>query len=233
MMRRAFSFSAGMMLCFPAGSLAAKKPSLDGEKVLADFARCAVREAPQQARRVIESMPESADEQTQIGLLFQKHSKCMSLGSSIQSAGLAASVNLGQTSLGAAAAQMASDRRQMIFSRRALRGAIATRLYLASDETSGIISQKFVLLDQADHLLPVGYVVVRCAVDREPLAGDRLVRAKRMSVAESDAGRTLAPALNACARGKGKVDISGTAIHGWAAEALYKRRHPVATAESN
>ncbi|QQV76167.1 hypothetical protein H5J25_11595 [Sphingomonas aliaeris] len=232
-MKRTFLFPAGMMLCFPTPSLAATKPSLDGEKVLADFARCAVREAPQQSRRVIESMPESADEQTQIDRLFQKHSKCMRLGTSIQSAGLAASVNLGQTSLGAAAAQMANDRRQMIFSRRALRGAIVTRLYLGSGETSGTASQNFASVDRADRLLPVGYVVVRCAVDREPLAADRLVRAKRMSVAESDAGRALAPALNACGRGKGRVDISGTAIHGWAAEALYKRRHPVATAESN
>lgn len=237
-MKRAFSLSAGMMLCLPSSSLAEKKPNLDGEKVLADFAQCAVHEAPRQSRRVMETLPDSEDEQAQIDLLFQKHSKCMSLGSSIQGAGLAASVSLGQTSLASAVDQMAKDRRQMVFSRRSLRGAIATRLYLGSTEMASFAvplpaSPLPVSAGDTDRALPVGYVVVRCAVERDPISAGRLVRSKRLSAAEADAGRTLAPTLSTCARGRGKVDISGTAIHGWAAEALYKQRRPVATAGSN
>lgn len=235
-MRRAVSWSAGMMLCLPSPSLAEKKPNLEGEKVLADFAQCAVREAPRQSQRLIDSLPDSEDEQAQIDLLFQKHSKCMSLGSSIQGVGLAASVSLGNTSAAAAAALMANERRQLIFSRRSLRGAIATRLYLGSEMASSAVplpaSSLPASAGETDRALPVGYVVVRCAAERDPVAAGRLVRSKRLSAAEADAGRDLAPTLNACARGRGKVDISGTAIHGWAAEALYKQRRTVAAAGS-
>ncbi|HEX7694310.1 MAG TPA: hypothetical protein VF409_07455 [Sphingomonas sp.] len=214
------------MLCVAAPALAQKKVDLSGERVLADFARCAERAAPRQTRMVMDTRPDSADEKSQIDLLLQKQSNCMQLGPSLLDQALAAQVSLGQLTPAQAMTQAMNSQTQMMFTRRALRGALAERLYLNSVKATAPILPLTAPVDGSDADLPVGYAVVRCAVARDPVSADRLVRSKRLSSDEASAGRALAPALNACARGKGRIDMSGTAIHGWAAEALYKQRRP-------
>lgn len=207
-------------LCLATPAPAQKKPDLAGEKVLADFAKCAVRAAPAQTRTVIDTLPDSADEKTQIDLLLQKQGGCLSLGPSLLDQQLQAQVNLGQLTPAQALTQAMSTGTQMVFTHRALRGALAERLYLDLKDAPPAPTPE----NASDATLPVGYSVVRCAVARDPVSADRLVRAKRLSPEEAAAGKALAPTLNGCARGKGRIDMSGTAIHGWAAEALYKQR---------
>ncbi len=214
----------GLMLCQAAPLLAQKKPSLEGERIVADFAQCVVRAAPRQARMVMDSVPDSEDERSQLDLLLKGHSKCLNFGPSIQDQQLAAEVRLERISLSQALSQLSGEQRQMAFSHRALRGAIAERLYLDLPKAKSPAPPPSGPVDDRDVRLPVGYVVVRCAAGEDPVSADRLVRSKRLSSDETDAGRVFAPALNSCVRGKGKVDISGTMIHGWVAEALYKQR---------
>lgn len=220
-MRIALALTAGAIACLAAPAMAQAKPNLGGEQVLADFAHCAARTAPRATRAVLDTAPDTADEQNQIDLLIQNNVKCLNLGSSVQAQGLAASVSLGQTTLTSAMDQLSNQRRQMSFSRRAVRGAIAAQLYLDAVKTPSLAPAASSSLDDRGTMMSVGYAVVRCAVSRDPVSADRLVRSKRLSSAEADAARALSPALNACARGKGKVDLSGTALRGWAAEALF------------
>ncbi|MEP9360690.1 hypothetical protein [Sphingomonas sp. KR3-1] len=216
--------SASLALCCATPALAQKKPNLDGEKILADFARCAMRAAPRETLMVLDTAPDGDGERSQIELLLRKQGKCVNFGASLEGRQLAAQVSLGQTSLTQAVSELSGTQRQMTFPYRAVRGAIAERAYL---DTAGrpLMRSTFTASDTE----PAGYAVVRCAVAQDPASADRLVRAKRLSSTEREAARALSPALNGCARGKGRVDISGTAIHGWAAEALYKQGRPDAT----
>jgi hypothetical protein len=173
------------------------KPDLEGEKILARFARCAVRGAPNDARALIDTAPGSPAELRLFEKFLGNRLGCMRLGPVV----------------GSLRFEVSHD---------AMRGAIATRLYLDMKEEPpagpGVDSSG------AEDAAPVGYAVVRCAVSEDPAAADRLVRAPRLSALEAEAARTLAPLLNRCGRGRGRIDLSGTAIHGWAAEALYKLR---------
>lgn len=214
----------GLMLCLAAPLWAGERSDLEGEKILADFAQCLVRAAPRDAQMLIDSTPDSEGEKSQFDILFRKHGGCLNFGPSIQDRQLAAEVSLGRTSLSQALSQSSRERRQMNFPGRALRGAIAQRLYLGMPASKFSASALPGRVDDHDALLPVGYRVVLCATAQDPVSADRLVRSKRLSQEEADASHVFAPALNNCARGKGRVDISGTAIHGWAAEALYKQR---------
>ena len=227
-MRFACTLSAGVLLCLTPALSAQKKVSLEGENALADFAQCAVRAAPRQTSAVISTVPGSTAESAQIEALLKGQSQCLALRPSLLDDELAAQVSLGQITPVQAASQAGNRLRRMKFSSQALRGAIATRLYLNSAKARSLVAVPG-LTDAGDALLPAGYRVVRCAATRDPVSADRLVRSKRLSTAEAEAGRAFAPALNGCARGMGKLDISGTAIHGWAAEALYKMGRPDAT----
>ncbi|THD35190.1 MAG: hypothetical protein E7773_12110 [Sphingomonas sp.] len=224
-MKYGIALFAVMAPILGAPAFAQQKASMDGEKVLAKFAQCAVRAAPREAAMVIDTAPDSAAEQAQLDLLFKKHGNCFQFGPTLAADELSAEVALGRLSVAQAAGQLAGQRQQVAFPRRALRGAIATRLYLdlakASPPASPVPAPA---LGNAG--LPPGYVVVRCAAALDPVIADRLVRSKRLSTTEAEAGRAFAPVLNGCARGMGRIDMTGTAIHGWAAEALYLQRRP-------
>lgn len=194
-MRVASTSLALLGLAVPA--TAAGRPDLRGEKIVADFARCAVRGAPDEARALLETTPGTAAEGRSLDAFTRKRLGCMNFGPA-----------LGPL--------------QLKLNARAIRGAVAKRLYLDLDASRAPAAYRAGLDDKAA-LEPVEYSVVRCAVSRYPEAADRLVRASRLSREEAAATRALAPALNVCARGRGRLDISGTAIHGWAAEALYKQ----------
>jgi hypothetical protein len=185
-----------MSLALAAPVAAADRRDLTGERILADFARCAVRGAPDDARALLGTVPGDAAERQLIGKFARKRLRCLNMG-----------------------------RRhgpvRFRFDGQAMRGAIAERLYLDLNRTFRPVAAAVTFDDVAG---PTGYAVVRCAVARSPDAADALVRAARLSPEETAAGAALAPALNACARGMGRLDISGTALHGWAAEALYKLR---------
>ena len=174
------------------------KPDLEGEKILARFARCAVRGAPKDARALIDTAPGSPAELRLIEKFLGKRLGCMELRPFLGSL-------------------------QFAVRHESMRGAIATRLYLDMKEEPASASPG-AGRPGADEGAPAGYAVVRCAVSEDPAAADRLVRASRLSAEEAEAVRTLAPLLNRCGRGRGRIDLSGTAIHGWAAEALYKLR---------
>ena len=230
-MKRLLLLSAGMMLCSATSVLAQKKSNLDGEKILADFARCTVRATPRETAKLLDTLPESESERLQVGWLLQKHGRCLKFGPSIQDRQLAAELSLGRTTLESAFRQSSGQLKHMRFPSRALRGAIAERLYLETRDAQPLaMSISDPIVDRGS-LLPVGYAVVRCAAEKDTVSADRLVRAPRLSLAEASAARDFGPALQMCARGKQHVDISGTAIHGWAAEALYKMRRPVAMKE--
>ncbi|MEA3008449.1 MAG: hypothetical protein QOJ91_141 [Sphingomonadales bacterium] len=182
-------------LALPATAVA--RPDLRGEKIVADFARCAVRGAPDEARALLEAAPGTATEGKALDAFTRKRLGCMNFGP-------------------------AMGPMQLKLNARAIRGAVAERLYLDLDGTHSPAAFRSGPDDEAASE-PVEYSVVRCAVSRNSEAADRLVRASRLSKEEAAATRALAPALTACARGRGRLDISGTAIHGWAAEALYKQ----------
>ena len=222
-MKSAYFPLAGLALC-QAAPLSAKKPDDAGEKILAGFAECASRAAPGKTQAVMDSVPDSDDERRQLDLLVKQQAKCVKFGPSLKQQQLASEVNLGVISLSQAVSQFQEPQRQIVFPIRALRGAIAQQLYLDLPKPEAALLPTSEKLGDQGAVIPVGYAVVRCAVARDPRSADRLVRSSRFSSGEAEAGRAFAPALNACARGKGKVDISGTAIHGWAAEALYKQR---------
>jgi hypothetical protein len=186
------------LLASGAASQPPAKPDLEGEKILARFARCAVRGAPDDARALIETAPGSAAELRLLERFIGNRAGCMKL----------------RPHVGSLQFQVRGG---------AMRGAIATQLYLdlkeervaagGGDSPTGV-----------DPAVPAAYAVVRCAVSEDPAAADRLVRASRLSAEEAQAASTLAPLLNRCGRGRGRIDLSGTALHGWAAEALYKLR---------
>ena len=184
------------LLVTSASAQETRKPNLEGEKILARFARCAVRGAPADARALLETTPHSTAESALIQRFMGKRLGCMKIG------------------------VMPGTR--FVARGETVRGAIAKQLYLdsAGDWTPGAPST--VTTDVTES--PDAYSVVRCATQMNPVAADRLVRAERLSVQEAAAARALASALNRCRGGRGKLDISGTAIHGWAAEALYKLR---------
>lgn len=179
------------------------KPDLEGEKILARFARCAVRGAPDDARALIDTAPGSTAELRLFEKFIGNRAGCMKLRPFVGSL-------------------------QFEVKREPMRGAIATQLYLDMKEEH-VAGGPGPARPGADAAAPVGYAVVRCAVSEDPAAADRLVRASRLSAQEAEAVRTLAPLLNRCGRGRGRIDLSGTAIHGWAAEALYKLRRSGAT----
>lgn len=226
---RQFSLLAfGLALSWPAIASAQKKPNLDGERIVAEFARCAVRTTPGEAALLLETVPGSESERQKVEDFLIHNFKCLNLGASPQAQQLSAEVSLGRISAVSALSQFSASPtgQQMRLSNRVVRGAVAERVYLDSAKhgptaTSGAVS------DVTGG--PVGYAVVQCAVARDPFSADRLVRAKRLSPAEQEAAKVLAPSLAACAQGKGRVDFSGTAIHGWAAEALYKQGRADAT----
>ena len=227
-MKRAFVLPVAAFLCLATTpALAQKKPNLDGENVLTKFAQCVVRAVPRQSGMLIDTAPGSEEERAQILLLLQKQRECFKMEPSIAGQALGAQVNLGLLR----PAQVVSEQRQMKFPSSAFRGAIAAQLYLGLVNMKSPISTLSAPSDNLDAGLPVGYAVVRCAVARDPISADRLVRSKRLSAVEADAGRAFAPALNGCAQGRGRVDISGTMIHGWAAEALYKQHRLDSTGE--
>jgi hypothetical protein len=194
-MRVASTSLAILTLAVP--GMAAERPDLRGEKIVADFARCAVRGAPDEARALLETAPGTAAEGKLLDAFTWKRLRCMNFGQAVGPL-------------------------QLKLNARAIRGAVAKRLYLDLGRTHSPIPLGASLDDDAA-VEPAEYAVVRCAVSRNFEVADRLVRSSRLSSEEAAATRALAPALNVCARGRGRLDISGSAIHGWAAEALYKQ----------
>jgi hypothetical protein len=192
---------AAISLAFVAAAApvaALERPDLRGEKIMADFARCAVRGAPDEARALLRTSPGTASEGRLLDAFTRKRLRCMNFGPIV-------------------------GPMQLKLNARAVRGAVAKRLYLDLKETPSAVAAGASLSDDTA-IGPPEYVVVRCAVSRNLEAADRLVRAARLSTEEAAAAQALAPALNDCARGRGQLDITGTAIHGWVAEALYKLR---------
>jgi hypothetical protein len=207
--------------------VAQTKPDLEGEQLVMRFARCIVREAPQEAVSLLETAPSSVTEGQQAKSMLMRHVDCLDLPPSLKNQGLAAAARLGEISLSAAFAAASIDRRVVTFSDRAFRGAIAERLYLSRAKPARLVGSNITEASGSDASMPVGYLVVRCAAGRDPADADRLVRSKRLSPEETNAAKALAPMLQECDRGRGRVDISGTAIHGWMAEALYHQQGAV------
>lgn len=169
-------------------------PDLRVERVVARFARCAARGDPVAARALLNTERGSAAERKLLFKFMGNRQGC------------------GKYAIWARSGWV-------VMRGERIRGAVARQLYL---DAPGIPAAR-------PDVAPVaaggdGFAVVRCAVSLNPAAADSLVRAERLSLQEAAATKALAPHLNQCRNGGGTLNISGTSIHLWAAEALYQLR---------
>ncbi len=189
----------GIAILTSAQGAGAKSVDLSGEKIVENFARCAVRGARDDARGLMNVVPFSATERHLMEKFLGKRMGCWTLKKRLFPTSMKVSGNV-------------------------LRGAIAKQLYL--DETAPMQAGEQLAKSELEGNDPrVEYRVVQCAVSVAPVPADRIVRAKRLSSEEALAANDLKPALNRCAKNTDKLELSGTAIHGLAAEALYKMRY--------
>lgn len=184
-MKLGFVTLAGLPLLALAQPAAAQDVSTSSYRNTLDFATCAVAANPADAKALLATAPDSAEEK---GLVKKLAS----------TAGCPDKVN-----------------------EKALRGAIAERVYVATyaaapDAPTGPATP----FAGSGNAALVNWDVTRCAVTRDPVGADMLVRSELGSGAQKEAVARLGPVLGGCLPAGAKLGFDRERMRGLIAEGL-------------
>lgn len=207
-MKKIISFG---MLCAVglscAGNVSAKDKDLGtpdkwSYEILHSFARCVVNRQPDKVIQILNAEPRSKASNDLAGTLTEAGS-CLRVATG---AGERASLRMGGDTI---------------------RGALAEELYLKSYATPPAApseEQAVAPFQGSGKPQLASYDVVMCATLRDPIDADALVRSKPDTDAEKAALKNLMPVLSKCLPTGANLGFDREALHGLAAEGLWKMR---------